>query len=158
MKTKDLAVAVVFAALYTGIGYLFHPVSFLQIQVRIPDALYPLIALFGMPSLLGLTIGHFLLNLSSPLGPIDLLSVVLFIPAKMAIGKWGLKAVPLHVISIALWVPTMICFFAPQEFAAPSFMLPTIIVFVAIGEAIAEIGLGFPLTLAIKRRLKNANP
>jgi len=153
MNSRFVALMSVFAGLYVVLGYVLHPISFLQIQVRVADALYPLIAIFGLPSLIGLVIGHFFLNLSSPLGIIDLLSIPLFVPAKVAIWKWGLKAVPLHVISVGLWVPTMLCFFAPSEILLPSFLFWIIVVTVTIGEFIAEILLGFPLTLAIQRRI-----
>ena len=146
MRGRDISLMAVFAALYVGLGYVFHSISFLEIQVRIADALYPMIALFGLPSLVGLTIGHFILNLSSPLGPIDLLSVGLFIPAKLAIWKWGLKAVPLHVLSVTLWVPYMLMVL----FSLPYWIT---VLYVGIGEAIAEIAVGFPLAIAIKRRL-----
>jgi len=46
MKVKDLAVAVVFAALYVAIGFVLQSVAFGPIQVRVADALYPLIAMF----------------------------------------------------------------------------------------------------------------
>jgi len=107
-------------------------------------------ALFGLPSLIGLVTGHFLLNVSSPLGPIDLLSVLLFVPAKVAIWKYGLKAVPLHVLSVALWIPIMICLGD-----TPWFVYGTLFVTVGIGEIIAEILLGIPLVMAIKKRLQN---
>lgn len=146
MNSRNLALVVVFASLYAIIGYALHPISFLDIQVRVSDALYPLIAIFGLPSLIGLTFGHFILNLSSPLGLLDLLSVALFIPAKLAIWKWGLKAVPLHIVSIALWVPFML----NHLFGVPFWMT---VVFVGIGETIAEIMIGLPLTLAIKNHV-----
>jgi uncharacterized membrane protein len=129
------------------IGYVFHPISFLMIQIRIADALYPLIAVFGLPALVGLTLGHFLVNLSSPLGWIDLLSVPLFIPAKLAIWKWGLKAVPLHVLSVALWVAYML----HVVFALPFWIS---VVLVGCGEAVAEIILGIPLAEAVRRRIR----
>jgi len=157
VNSRFVALIVVFASMYVALGYVLHPISFLQIQVRIADALYPLIAVFGLPSLVGLVIGHFLLNLSSPLGLIDLLSIPLFIPAKVAIWKWGLKAVPLHVISVGLWVPTMLCFFAPPEILVPSFLFWVFVSTVTIGEFIAEYILGVrilvPSLTAIQRRL-----
>jgi len=148
MNSRQIALTAVFAALYTGVGYALHPFAFVGLQLRACDALYPLMAIFGLPSLIGLVTGHFLLNVSSPLGPIDLLSVLLFVPAKVAIWKWGLKAVPLHVLSVALWVPAMICLNG-----APWLIYGTLFVTVGIGEIIAEILLGVPLAVAIKKRV-----
>jgi len=93
----------------------------------------------------GIAIGHFLLNLTSPLGWLDLLAVPLFVPAKLLIMKYGVKAVPLHVLSVGVYVAWMLNYIIG---------LPFIISFVTVtvGEAIAEIVLGVPLTYAIKKR------
>lgn len=149
MKSRNIVLAALFATIYVILGYVLHSISFLEYQVRISDALYPLIAVFGLPAVIGTTMGHFMLNLSSPLGIIDLLSVALFIPAKLAIWKWGLKAVPLHVISVALWVPYMLC----TVFQIPFIMYWPLVLSVGIGETIAEVVIGVPLTLAVKKRV-----
>lgn len=149
MNSKRIALTALFATLYIVIGYALASIAFLEYQVRLADALYPLIAVFGLPALIGTTIGHFTLNLASPLGLIDLLSVALFIPAKIAIWKFGLKAVPLHIISIALWVPYMIC----TVFQIPFIAYIPLVVSVGIGETIAEGAIGIPLALAVRKRL-----
>ena len=63
MKSKDITLAAVLAALYIGIGLVIPFVSFGAIQCRLSDALYPLIAVLGTPALIGLTVGHFIYNL-----------------------------------------------------------------------------------------------
>ena len=146
MNVKDVAVATVFAAMYVGLCLGLAPISYEAIQVRVADALYPLIGLFGWPAFYGLLVGHFIANIFSPLGVIDLLSVVMFLPAKLAILKWKLKAVPLHVLSVALWVAYMLHYL----FGLPYWLTA---LYVGIGESIAEIGLGFPLFYAIKKRM-----
>jgi len=145
--TRKIALTVIFASLYVALGYALHPISFLQVQVRVADALYPLIAVFGAPSLIGLIIGHFIVNLSSPLGLIDLLSIPLFIPAKLAIWKWGINAVWLHILSVGIWVSIML-----QVVIGLGFWLSFPLVLT--GEFIAEYVLGVPLALAIERRLQ----
>jgi len=135
MNKKDLALASILAALYAALGLGLAPISYLMIQCRIADALYPLIALFGWPALIGLTIGQFITNLASPLGFIDLLSPILFLPAKYFIKRFGFKAVPIHVLSVALWVALML----NLVFGLPYWIT---VIYVGIGEAIAELVLG----------------
>jgi len=56
-RSKNLALAAVFGALYAALVIGFAPISNLPIQVRIADALMPLAILFGWPAILGLGIG-----------------------------------------------------------------------------------------------------
>lgn len=149
--TRQTTTMAILAALYVSIGLAIPFISFGVIQCRISDALYPLISVFGLPSVVALTLGQFIYNfygytIGVALGPLDLLSPLMFLPAKIAIWKWGLKAVPLHVMSVALWVP----FLLNQMFNIP--MIATIPT-VGIGELIAEIVVGIPLTLALRRRM-----
>ena len=65
MKVKSLALAVPFAALYVALCLGLAPISYMDIQVRVADALYPLIGLFGWPALFGLVVGHFIANMFS---------------------------------------------------------------------------------------------
>ena len=148
IRSRDITIVSVFASLYVVLGYVFHSISFLEFQVRIADALYPLIAVYGLPALIGTTLGHFLLNLTSPLGLIDLVSVIIFIPAKIAIWKFGLKGVILHVISVALWISFLLC----NVLGIPTETYWILVINIGLGESLAEIGLGVPLTLAIRRR------
>ena len=56
-RSKNLALAAVFGALYAALVIGFAPISNLPIQVRVADALMPLAILFGWPAILGLGIG-----------------------------------------------------------------------------------------------------
>jgi len=156
IKSRDISLATVFGSLYVVIGGPWSPlhmVSFGLFQCRVSDALYPLIGLFGIWSLIGLTIGHFIFNFLGlmtgfALGHLDMLSVPFFIPAKLAIWKWGFKAVPLHVLSVGLWIPYLLMVM---------FGVPYWIGFVTVtgGEFIAEIMIGGPLYYGIKRHFKD---
>ena len=146
MQSKSLSIVIVFATLYPALTLGLYPVSYGQVQIRISDALYPLIGLFGFPALLGCVIGHAIANLFSPLGIIDMMSVLFFVPAKIAIWKWKFKGVPLHVLSVALWVPYILHLL----FGVP--YLPTVF-YVGTGEAVAELILGRWLYLEVERRI-----
>jgi len=152
MKNKHLTITIITASLYFTLGFGLQSIAFGMIQVRVADALYPLIAVLGLPALYGTFLGHLIFNIYGfgaglALGIGDLASPFLFLIPKFAIYKWKLKAVPLHVLFVALWVAWLLY----TLFNIP-FWLSTITV--GAGETIAEIGLGVPLTLAIRRRLK----
>ena len=56
-RSRNLALAAVFGALYAALVIGFAPISNLPIQARVTDALMPLTILFGWPAILGLGIG-----------------------------------------------------------------------------------------------------
>jgi len=135
------------AALYFVIGFAIPMLGFGMFQIRLGDALYPCIPLFGIEGVIGLTIGQFIYNvygfgLGMAIGPWDLLSPLLFLPFKWLIYKKGIKMVPLHIIAVALWIP----FLLNMEFGAPFWFA---VLTVGGGETIAE-GLGILLYKALK--------
>lgn len=152
MESKNITKIAILAALYVAIGLAIPFISFGAIQCRVSDALYPLIVVLGTPALIGLTIGHFVYNIygysvGAALGLLDVVvSPLIFLVAKVAIWKWGYKAVPLHVIAVALWVPYLL----NSLFGMPYWPL---VVSVGIGEFIAEIVLGIPLAKLVEKRI-----
>ena len=157
MESKEITQAAILAALYVAIGLVIPFISFGAIQCRVSDALYPLIAVLGTPALIGLTLGHFIYNIYGfaagfALGPLDiLLSPIIFLVAKIAIWKWGYRAVPIHVVAVALWVPYLVCMMVPT---VPWVAYWSVVGTVGVGEAIAELVLGIPLAMGVKARLQ----
>jgi uncharacterized membrane protein len=70
-KSREVALMAVFAATYAVGVTLLAPISFPVFQVRVADILLPLSVLFGLPAIIGLTLGNVVGNLSSPFGIID---------------------------------------------------------------------------------------
>lgn len=138
MESKEIGYTAVFAALYYSTGIVFQPWSFMAIQVRVACAFIPLIALFGWPATLGLSIGHFAFNLSSPLGFLDFLSPFVFFLPRVAIQRWGVKAMPIHTITVALWVAYILKMVANLPYWPVALT-------VGIGELLAEWYLGYVL-------------
>lgn len=155
MKSKEITIIAILAALYNAIGFWVPMFSFGPAQCRISDALYPLISVFGMPGVIGLTLGHLIYNTYGfitgfALGWGDIfISVPLFIFPKLAIYKFGWKATIIHVLFVAFWVPTLLCFHVPE---IPWIAYQGLFVSIGLGEAIAELGLGLPLMKAVKSR------
>ena len=73
METRKIALGSVIAALYAVGVILFAPISFLLFQVRVADALIPLSIVFGMPVVLGVTLGNIIANIYGGLGYIDII-------------------------------------------------------------------------------------
>ena len=71
MKTRDLSLSAVIAALYAALVIILAPISFGPIQLRVADCLIPLSALFGPPCVVGVTLGAFVGNAYWFLSPID---------------------------------------------------------------------------------------
>jgi uncharacterized membrane protein len=67
-----VALIVVFAALYAISVIILQPISFNLGQVRFADALLPLSMIFGIPSVIGLSLGTLVANVYGGLGIIDI--------------------------------------------------------------------------------------
>ena len=101
MDSKQIALISIFAALY-AIGVIsLAPFSYGLVQVRVADALLPLSIVFGMPVVIGLSLGTFIANTLNPvnLGPIDIFggTVANFIATFVAWKICGSNKVPFIV-------------------------------------------------------------
>ena len=76
MKLEDFGTFVIFAAIYAA-GTLGLPtIPILAYQVKIGEMASPFVALFGMPAVLGLTLGQFIANVGFEAQPIAMLSPI----------------------------------------------------------------------------------
>lgn len=167
MRTRDLAVAVLLAALYAGGVIALPGLSFEVAQVRFSDALLPLSMVFGMPAVVGVTVGTFIANIFSPFGVVDLFGgtltnlVATYLAWKMARnfnfrGRW-LFAAFIQVLLITFIVGTYIQAFVNIP-ATPllGFMVPGIVfswLGVLIGSVISILVIGYPVAKAAARYL-----
>lgn len=67
-----LTLTAALAALYVVGAVFLGPISFQLFQVRIADALLPLVLLLDWPAIIGLSIGVFVANFFGGLGPVDM--------------------------------------------------------------------------------------
>jgi len=106
----DIAIIAITAALYIMLGYLFQPISFMGLQFRVAEVIVGMCIIFPEAGLIGNVIGVFFVNLTSPLGLIDLMSCIVNIPALYCIiifrNKKILKFVGgiLYAVIISLYV------------------------------------------------------
>ncbi len=109
-----IALTAVTAALYIALGYIFQPISFLGLQFRVAELIVGMCILFPLEGLIGNVIGVFFVNLSSPLGLIDLISCLVNIPALYCIiffknrGKLKYFGGLLYAIIISVYVATVL--------------------------------------------------
>ncbi|GBC68568.1 hypothetical protein HRbin01_00251 [archaeon HR01] len=168
MNTRDIAVGVLLAALY-AVGVIALPgLSFEVMQVRISDALLPLSMVFGMPAVVGLTVGTFIANTFSPFGVVDLFGgtltnlVATYLAWKMAKnfnfrGRW-LFAAFIQVLLITFIVGTYIQAFVRLPDAELIGLRVPGIVFswlgVLLGSLISIVVVGYPVAKAVARYIR----
>lgn len=148
METKELTLCVLHAAAYSVLVVFLAPISFMQIQVRVANALIGLVPIFGMPAVYGLTLGVFLGNIVSPLGPIDLLSPIpsfigLLLLHKLR-GKSVLAGLIIYSVLISFWVALMLNWIL----GLPYWITFT---YVFLGVTIATVCLGYTIYKTVSR-------
>ncbi|MCL2461463.1 MAG: QueT transporter family protein [Defluviitaleaceae bacterium] len=148
---RKIAFAAVIAAVYAGLTMGLAPLSYGAVQFRVAEALN-LLAFFDPIYGLGVVLGCFVANLTSPLGVMD----VVFGTAATAAAVWGiarigraggslLLAAFLPVVSNALIVgcELTIVFRTPLWFNVLTVMA---------GEFGTVVCVGYPLFLVIKKK------
>lgn len=147
-RVKTIALAAVLAAMYATLVQILHPISFMQIQIRVANALIGLVPIIGMPAVYGLTLGVFLANLTSPLGIIDLASplfsfIGLYIIYKLR-NHSTLAGLLIYSLILGAWVSFMLWYVHGLPYLLT-------FIYVTIGIAIATAGLGFLIYKACNR-------
>ena len=76
IRSKNLAVIAIYAALYAALVVVLGAFSYGPVQVRVADAMLAVVPLLGLAGVLGHTLGVFVANIFSTVGPIDLLNTI----------------------------------------------------------------------------------
>jgi len=146
MKTKMVALSATIASLYIALVVGLAPISFLQIQFRIANALLGLVPLAGLPAVFGITVGVLIGNLSSPLGPLDLLSSAPTLLGCLII--YWLRKVSV-VAGLAIYTIILsVCVSFLLQYLLNLPYLPTFI-YLLIGIGAVTVGLGYILYRAL---------
>ena len=158
-KAKGLAQVALIAAVYAVLTFLAAAagLAFGQIQFRFSEALCVLAA-FTPAAIPGLTLGCFVANLASPLGPVDwicgtgatlLAALAAYWLRKVPTGRipW---LIPLpSVVFNALIVGAEIAFLSGEAAVWPTFWLNAL--WVGAGEAVVCYALGLPLYVTLQK-------
>ena len=160
-KSKSVAEASLFAALYAVGVLMLAPISFGVLQVRVADALIPLSALLGWPVILGVTLGNLVANtLGSPFGAIDIIggTVANFLASYFAMkvahlnfrGSWLLGCVSAN-LAVSFIVGGYITWLAQIPLDSPWWDLP--IFGVLLGSTVSINIIGYLLLKALQTRM-----
>ena len=145
------ATAATYAAMYVALTFVFSPISYGVINLRIANVLIGLVPLVGWPAVLGQALGVFIANqpaFGDPLGPIDLINVV---PSFLFSALlWRLRetsvflGLALYSAALGLTVSYALSY---------AFNLPLVLEIpqVTAGIFIATTGLGYLLYRSVKR-------
>ena len=141
-RSRSATLTIVIAACYAILVAGLAPISFLQFQVRVANALIGLAPILGAPAIYGITIGVFLGNITSPLGPIDLLSTIPTFTGLWVIHKMKHRSVLLGLLSYSIIVSLWVTFILKIILGLP---YPITFIYVLIGIALSTMGLGYSL-------------
>jgi len=153
IRTKNLAVIAIYAALYAALVVVLGGYSYGPIQVRVADSLVAAVPLFGMAGVLGHTLGVFIGNIFSTAGPLDLLNtipsfamsfVVYYIYKRTKNDYTVIATCAAYSVVLGVTVGWMLSYL---------YGLPLLfeIAYVALGNTIATVLIGWPLFKALKK-------
>ncbi len=152
-RTKNLALISIYAALYAALVIFLPGLSYGPLQVRIADSLVAVVPLLGIAGVLGHTLGVFIANIFSPVGPIDLLNtipsfamafIVYYIYKKTSNDYTVIGTCIAYSAVLGITVGWMLSYL----FGYP---LLVTIVYVALGNIIASVLIGWPLFKLLKK-------
>ena len=144
---RRLTANAIVASLYFVLTWASAPIAFLGIQVRISEFLL-LLCFFNKDYIAGVTIGTLLANLMSPMLPWDLI----FGTLATLIAAVGIALFPRYLLPAAFIPAVVNGFIVAVELhiiLEDPFWIN--VAFVAAGEVIAVVGLGYPLIIILRR-------
>jgi uncharacterized membrane protein len=153
IRSKDLALIAVYAGLYAALVVVLGGFSYGPVQVRVADALVAAVPLLGLPGVLGHTLGVFIANMFSTVGPIDLLntipsfamSFVVYNVYKRTKNDYSVIGTCIaYSVVLGITVGWMLSYV---------YVLPLLLTmaYVAIGNAIASVLIGWPVFKMLKK-------
>jgi uncharacterized membrane protein len=155
LQSKHVALTAVYAALYAALVVVLGGFSYGPIQVRIADTMLAAVPLLGFAGVMGHTLGVFVANIFSSAGYIDLLNTIpSFIMSFLVYYVYKKTkndySVVLTCIAYSAVIGTTVGWMLSYLGFSP-FPLPVSILYVAAGNIIATVIIGFPVFKVLKR-------
>jgi uncharacterized membrane protein len=153
IQSKDITIIGLYAALYAALVVVLGGFSYGPVQVRIADSLIAIVPLLGLPGVLGHTIGVFIANMFSTVGVIDLLNtipsfamsfVVYYVYKRTQNDYTVIGTCIAYSVVLGVTVGWMLSYVLTLP------LLPTI-AYVAIGNIIASVLVGWPIFKILKK-------
>jgi uncharacterized membrane protein len=153
IRTKDLAVIAIYAALYAALVVVLGAFSYGPVQVRIADSMLAAVPLLGLAGVLGHTLGVFIANIFSTAGLLDLLntipsfamSYVVYYVYKRANNDYTVIGT---CIAYSVVIGTTVGWMLSYLYALPLLLT---IAYVAVGNIIASVLVGWPIFKLLKK-------
>ncbi len=153
IQSKDITLIGLYAALYAALVVVLGGFSYGPIQVRIADSLLAVVPLLGLPGVLGHTLGVFVANMFSTVGLIDLLNtipsfamsfVVYYIYKRTQNDYTVIGTCIAYSVVLGVTVGWMLSYV---------YSLPLLLTmaYVAVGNTIASVLIGWPLFKVLKK-------
>jgi uncharacterized membrane protein len=150
-KSVTIATAAIYAAMYVALVFLFSPISYGVINLRIANILIGLVPIIGWPAVLGQTLGVMIANqpaLGDQLGPIDLINVIPSFLFSVILWKLRNKSVFLGLTLYSIALGITVSYALNYAFNLP---LVVEIPQVTAGIFLATAVLGYVLYRSVKR-------
>jgi uncharacterized membrane protein len=152
-QSKDITLIGLYAALYAALVVVLGEFSYGPIQVRIADSLLAVVPLLGLPGVLGHTLGVFIANMFSTAGLIDLLNtipsfamsfVVYYVYKRTQNDYTVIGTCIAYSVVLGITVGWMLSYV---------YSLPLLLtmVYVAVGNIVASVLIGWPLFKVLKK-------
>jgi uncharacterized membrane protein len=153
ITSKNLALIAIYAALYAALVVVLGGFSYGPIQVRIADSLLAVIPLLGLPGVLGHTFGVFIANMFSPAGLIDLLNTVPSFVMSFAVYYVYKQTKNDYTVIGTCITYSVVLGVTVGWMLSYLYSLPLLltIAYVAFGNAIASVLIGWPLFRLLKK-------
>jgi uncharacterized membrane protein len=153
IQSKSLALMAVYAALYAALVVALGGFSYGPVQVRVADVMVAAVPLLGLPGVLGHTLGVFIGNIPSSAGPVDLLNTIpSFAMAFLVYYIYKKTKNDYTVIGTCLAYSAVlgstVGWMLSSLFGYP---LVITIIYVAIGNIIATVLIGWPVFKLLKK-------
>jgi uncharacterized membrane protein len=152
-RTKSVALISLYAALYVALVLVFGGISYGPVQIRVADVMVALVPLLGLPGVLGHTLGVFIGNIPSSAGPVDLLNAIpSFVMAFLVYYVYRRTGKDYTIIGTCLAYSVVLGVTVGWMLSALfGFPLVVTIIYVALGNVIATVLIGWPLFKLLKK-------
>ncbi len=153
IQSKDITLIGLYAALYATLVVVLGGFSYGPVQVRIADSMLAVVPLLGLPGVLGHTLGVFIANMFSTVGLIDLLNtipsfamsfVVYYVYKRTQNDYTVIGTCIAYSVVLGVTVGWMLSYV---------YSLPLLLTmaYVAVGNTIASVLIGWPLFKVLKK-------
>ncbi len=153
IQTKNIAIIAIYAALYAVLVVVLGAFSYGPVNLRVADAMLGVVPLLGLAGVLGHTLGVFVANIFSTAGPLDLLntipsfvmSFVVYYVYKRIKNDYTVIGT---CIAYSIVIGTTVGWMLSYLYGLP---LLVTIAWVAVGNIIATVLIGWPVFKALKK-------